>query len=229
MPTNAGGGPLDPGRPVRDSRAVEADTLRNVGLQPDDPGSVERRNGARRFLTLAAEAGDPAAQFDLASVLAQDSGVLDPPPEAERWLLAAAEQGHGDAVHRLGSIAYFRDPADVDGSAEKWWQQAAETGHVDAQHDLGVMYFYRDDLTTAEEFWRQAAISGHSDAAFQLAALLLARHGRADPESVHWLSVAAHAGHQQARQALAAIAAKQLDGERHNHGEIQGGNRGDGN
>ncbi len=51
---------------------------------------------ARRWLTAAAEGGDPFAQYNLGQPLAT---LLDPAElgQARRWLKAAAEAGIGEA------------------------------------------------------------------------------------------------------------------------------------
>jgi hypothetical protein len=61
--------------------------------------------------------------------------------EAARWYLKAAEQGHAEAQHNLGTMYQSGLGVGQDhAKAVQWYQRAAEQGYAAAQHNLGVMY-----------------------------------------------------------------------------------------
>lgn len=85
-----------------------------------------------------AQSGDPAAAFamGLACLRGQD-GVPKDPGEARRWLCAAAEAGHLEAMVEYASLLRWdlggiKDSA----AAEAWLRRAAEAGHAGAQRLL---------------------------------------------------------------------------------------------
>jgi TPR repeat protein len=93
----------------------------------------------QKHLIQAAERGDAEAQFNLA--IMYQNGVLDSRyvaegsrPEAERWLLAAAEQGLARAQVKLAEI-YAAESDRPDGALEacKWYLLATRElrgGHL---------------------------------------------------------------------------------------------------
>ena len=84
-------------------------------------------------LRLAAEQGDPDAQYELGRMYNKGEGVPPDGQEAVRWLQLAAEQGNADAQLILGL-------ADAGGEAARWYRLAAEQGNANAQAVLGAMY-----------------------------------------------------------------------------------------
>lgn len=168
-------------------------------------GDERSRTEARRLFAETAESGDPDAQFSHANVLRQEDRTGGSAAAVEHWLLAAAEQGHADAQHLLGSLAYQQDSPNSVEIARYWWVRASRTGHPDALHDLGALHYYRDDLEQAERCWRTAAQLGHVSAAFHLAVAILSRGENDVHEGERWLAVAAAAGHGPARTALQGL------------------------
>ena len=59
---------------------------------------------ALRWYRLAAEQGDPFAQFDLGSHYSEGIGVPKDEKEALRWWQSAAAQGFPPAQHSLGKV-----------------------------------------------------------------------------------------------------------------------------
>lgn len=82
-----------------------------------------------------AEAGDPKAQFDLASAYSQGTGVAKDTTKGFEWLRKSALQGYPGAQVVLGvfyqrGIQVLQDPSE----AAKWYQKAARQGAVDPKH-----------------------------------------------------------------------------------------------
>jgi TPR repeat protein len=95
-------------------------------------------------LTAAAEDGDRDAQYRLGAARFreyQEQGNRAHLDAALRWLAAAAEQGHGLAQLKLGTMyeegrGVIQDYA----AAFEWFRQAAEQGEAEAMFRLGTMY-----------------------------------------------------------------------------------------
>ena len=71
-------------------------------------------------------------------------GVSRDYAEAEKWLLRAAEGGHGDAAYNLGLLYLRRLPGQTGApdaeKAAKYLQMAADQGIGDGQCQLGMLY-----------------------------------------------------------------------------------------
>lgn len=86
--------------------------------------------------------------------------------EAGRWAMAAAEQGVGSSMTRLGMIAHNalgtdRDPVE----AARWWRKGAEAGDADGQAMLGAAYHLGAGVPhdkIAAFAWLLRARAGHS-------------------------------------------------------------------
>ena len=88
------------------------------------------------WVERAAEAGNADAQFLQATFCAQGRfGNARDDDAAERWLRAAAEQGH--AVSQLGLARHVLGRGDEEQAAASF-RQAAEQGHAEAQYALGL-------------------------------------------------------------------------------------------
>ena len=94
---------------------------------------------AARWSIVAAQHGEPSAQFILATLYMD--GIKPDPRQAVKWLGAAATQGNVKAMHNL-AVAFLsgqgveRDPA----MALSWFRNAANLGYRDSAFDLGVLY-----------------------------------------------------------------------------------------
>jgi len=88
------------------------------------------------FLEKKAKNGEADAQFNAGNYHMLTKNYT----QATFWFRKAAEQGHADAQHRLGSL-YFAGqgvPKDVVEST-KWLLAAAQQGHGQAQSDLALI------------------------------------------------------------------------------------------
>lgn len=103
-------------------------------------------------LLQKAQAGDPKAQFDLASAYMAGNGVAVSPTQGMEWLRKSAEQGYASAQATLGyfyekgglrSVPGFEQPNPHE--AAKWFRKAAQQYEKDpsparhAQNDLSQM------------------------------------------------------------------------------------------
>jgi localization factor PodJL len=152
-------------------------------------------------LRLAAANGDPSAEFDVGSRLAEGKGGSQNFKDAAKWYQRSADKGFAQSQYRLGTL-YERglglkaDPA----RAREWYQQAAESGHIKAMHNLAVMSANQaggsPDYASAAEWFTKAAERGLSDSQFNLAVLYENGLGVEQNlvESFKWLSLAARGG-----------------------------------
>jgi localization factor PodJL len=163
-------------------------------------------------LRAAAGAGDPAAQFEIASRFAEGSGVAVDLAQAFHWLQRAAMRGHGPAQYRLG-IAFERGNGVVSDPerAKAWYRRAAEQGVVRAMHNLAVLTIGLDrntsDYATAARWFAEAADLGLVDSQFNLG--LLYEDGLGVPRDLaaayRCYALAARAGDREAGRRLEGI------------------------
>ena len=119
-----------------------------------------------RAVHRLAEANDPRAQYELASIYDYGPGPEQDPTEAARLYELAAEQGQVDAQLRLALMYQFghgvaRDAAE----ASKWLHRAAVQGDPEAQMLLGIHYAegrrVPRDAVRAYGWFEMAARGGH--------------------------------------------------------------------
>ena len=91
--------------------------------------------------TKRANNNDPDAEYRLAHMYANGTGVEGNKRQSLAWLERAAEHGNVDAQYEFGNA--LREGSGVVQDYEraaKWLQLAAERGNADAQYALGQMY-----------------------------------------------------------------------------------------
>ncbi|MGA2041879.1 MAG: hypothetical protein ABSG83_00750 [Roseiarcus sp.] len=170
---------------------------------------------APRGLRDAAAAGDPAAQFELASRLAEGRGLPRDPRAAFSWFERAAGQGLAPAEYRLGSlydkgIGVTRDPV----AARTWYGKAADAGNARAMHNLAVLIAEgggaKPDYSQAAGWFHKAAQLGVKDSQFNLAILYARGMGMAQDlgQAWVWFSLAAQQGDADAAKKRDEVAAK---------------------
>lgn len=177
-------------------------------------------------LRLAAQKGDPSAEFVVGSRLAEGRGVPQNIEEALRWYMRSAQQGFALAQFRLGTF-YERGigtAKDVQRAAS-WYKRAAEQGNVKAMHNLAAVLASRDsgvatDYETAAQWFTLAAEHGLRDSQFNLAILYENGLGveKDASKAYRYLALAARGGDaqavkklQQARARLAPDEAQRID------------------
>lgn len=154
----------------------------------------------------AAQAGDPSAQFEVASRMAEARGTPQSFSGAVAWYTRAAEQGFAPAEFRLATM--FERGLGVESDlarARDYYRRAAEKGHVKAMHNLAVLAASKTvlgepDYATALPWFQRAATHGLNDSQFNLAVLLESGLGVSKDVSLayKWQSLAARGGDKQA-------------------------------
>ena len=121
---------------------------------------------AKTALLPLAEAGDPAAQFQLGHMAVEGKGAEADPEAAAAWFRRAAEQGHALAQFNLAILhVKGRGVARDAGLAAQWLAKAAAKGVAAAQNNLGYLYATGEgvpaDLVEAHKWFSLAASAGH--------------------------------------------------------------------
>ncbi len=103
-------------------------------------------------LKLAADAGDPVAQFKVGLAYFKGIGTEADVFEGAKWYRKSAEQGNIDAQwHLANAYDYFEDKRlgtrlkmgiyDCARQSLKWWLMAAEQGHAPSQFKYAQTYY----------------------------------------------------------------------------------------
>ncbi len=166
-------------------------------------------------LRMAADAGNAAAQYDLANRYRLGKGVTKNLKKAVSLYRKAAAQGLAMAQYRLGThyekgLGIARDRA----KARIWYRRAADQGNRKAMHNLAVIYAEggisskKPDFRKAAIWFRKAAERGLTDSQFNLA--ILSERGLGVKqnlaEAYKWFSLAAGHGDKDAGNRAEAIA-----------------------
>ena len=220
---------LEPATPPKgDSRVLDADPVGSIGAKtplaaaPAQPANPPPADIIASIPTTvpgglrdAAAGGNPAAEFELATRLADGRGLTRDPRAASQWFERAAQQGLAPAQYRLGSmyekgIGVARDAT----IARSWYKKAADAGNARAMHNLAVLIAeavgIKPDYSEAAEWFRKAAQLGVKDSQFNLA--ILCARGMGVPQDLgqSWLyfSLAAQQGDSDAGKKRDEVAAK---------------------
>ena len=175
------------------------------GDQPSDPtvtNSIGPAASAPRLtLTAAVAAGQPAAQYELATRYADGRGVSRDLQQARLLFEKAAQQNLAPAQFRLGAIFERGIGAERDlQKAHDFYLRAANQGNIRAMHNLAVLSAEgvdgKPDYATAASWFQKAAEYGVRDSQYNLA-ILMARGLGAEQNlksSWMWFSLAAAQG-----------------------------------
>lgn len=154
----------------------------NIGACFAEGLGVERDPAlALRWLTLAAESGDPVGQRNLAALHFKGEGVAQSDAEAMRLYRLAAEQSDAPAQDMLSwMLLEGGDPADR-AEALRWAQAAAEAGIPTSMTRLGMMHHdalgVDRDAGAAARWWQQGMAAGDPDSEAMLGAATLLGQG----------------------------------------------------
>lgn len=197
-PGSASGVPAGPATRVSAIGAVDAafdedHSKAALGLPPLSVGPSSLRTAAAK--------GDPSAEFEVASRLAEGKGTDQNLALAVRWYQRSASKGFVQSQYRLGTL-YERGlgvTKDLN-RAKVWYQRAAEQGNVKSMHNLAVLAAGRSgsvpDYATATKWFALAAQNGLSDSQFNLA--VLTESGLGVPKDLvaaaEWYTIAARSG-----------------------------------
>ncbi|HEU4381559.1 MAG TPA: hypothetical protein VFR73_23560 [Hyphomicrobiaceae bacterium] len=175
------------------------------GAKPSDTPGTLPEGLSTTNLGQAAESGNAAAQFEVASRFADGRELAQSHAQAFAWYQRAAMRGFAPAQFRLATLLERGAGADVDlERAKVWYRRAADQGHVNAMHNLAVLTARRDgdspDYATAAGWFREAAERGFADSQYNLALLCELGLGtpKSLPEAYKWLTLAARGGDKEA-------------------------------
>ncbi len=121
-------------------------------------------------LLTAAQNGDAAAQYELATRYREGHGVPENLSDSLKWYRKAAEARHPNAMNDLGSMLLDghgckADPAE----AFKWYELAAKAGHPVACYNLAKRYLHDEiDLPQAFHWFSEAARQDYVEAICEL-------------------------------------------------------------
>ena len=174
--------------------------------------------GPSKDLVGKAEAGDAAAQFDLAVRYAEGGAAPRDFGLAAQWYERAAQQGLAVAEYRLGSLYEKGLGVGKDMQrAKDLYQRAAEKGNTRAMHNLGVLAAEgsKPNYTSAALWFGKAAEYGIRDSQYNLAVLL--GRGLGLPKdlvkSYTWFAIVAAAGDADATRKRDDVAARLTSSE----------------
>ncbi|MGH6828236.1 MAG: tetratricopeptide repeat protein [Rhizomicrobium sp.] len=175
-------------------------------------GAVSHRHLARAPLAreiALADSGDARGEARLAF------SYLRGPDRAaaERWAMAAAEQGEPMAQDLVGAFyqtgtGTARDPS----RAQSWFESAALRGNLKAMHNLAIAYAQARgvacDPRRAAAWFNRAAEQGYTDSQFDLAVLYERGLGvkQEAPTALKWYLIAAGSGDRQADRRAGELA-----------------------
>lgn len=160
-----------------------------------------------------AESGDPEAQHYLGLVYVDQRNA----PEALKWQLMAAEQGHGLSQVWTGLLYAM---GDIDGNnrdyaqAKVWYERASANGQASADDYLGMIYEQgfgvEKDLPRALALYHQSAERGFKGAQYRLGTLYeRGKNVEQDyARAAKWYRMAADQGHAHAAGSLGVLYAK---------------------
>jgi localization factor PodJL len=176
--------------------------------------------GSDKDLLARAQTGDPAAQFALAALYAEDPSTKENLAQAAQWYEKAAAQGHAVAEYRLASL-YEKGHGvakDIE-RAKALYQRAAETGNIPAMHNLGVLAAEGSDgkpnYTSAALWFSKAARYGVKDSQYNFAVLLARGLGVTKDlvRSYTWFAIVAATGDADAARKRDEVAARLTSSE----------------
>ncbi|MCC6889539.1 MAG: SEL1-like repeat protein [Hyphomicrobiales bacterium] len=212
--------------PAERRSGADPDTTGSVRPQPPratptaapSPGTAAVARTIDRFpaaLRNAAAGGDAAAEYEIASRLADGRGVAQNLAEAAAWFERAAGKGVAPAQFRLGGL--YEKGIGVRKNLEtarRLYISAAEAGHAKAMHNLAVLYAEgidgKPDYQTAASWFRKAADLGVIDSQYNLAVLYARGIGVEVnlAEAFKWFALAGREGDRESAKKRDDIAAR---------------------
>lgn len=116
---------------------------------------------AAKWYMLAADQGDPDAQFFMGSFYSEGLGVPINLQKSLEYYKLAAEQGNPQAQFNLG-LYYIQKVPSSENEAKKWFNLAADQGIADAQFALGTIYSTEGNEKEALYWYEFAVKQGHA-------------------------------------------------------------------
>lgn len=154
---------------------------------------------------LAAQQGNPEAQYRLGRFYALGTGVSWDTTQANIWLKKAEEQGYPNAKEfRIAALDYYMGLVSLAGqhdtSAFQYFTESAKYGHAAAQYELGKLYAEGGgthmDKKQAAHWYEQAAEQGHAEAMLQMGVCCYEGEGRRQSyeDAISWWKKAGERG-----------------------------------
>ena len=178
-------------------------------------GIVRNNTLAFNWLSTAAKANDPDAQFFLAILYSEGDGVLPNDSDALHWMKRAMESGHPQAqraLPQLEKMTSSRKEGNQSGISKlPTIQAAADAGNPESLRVLAGYYIegigVPQDAGMAIDLYKKAGLAGDTKSITQLGVLY--DKGRGVPvdyaEAVKWYKVAAAKGESQAQHNLGML------------------------
>jgi hypothetical protein len=174
---------------------------------------------AYRYMLLAAQAGNPEAQFQYARACFIGDIIPKDYEQGKHWLECSAESGWPKAEFMLSQFYFGGAPPFSKDEVEglKWLRRAAEHDHLEAQWSLGMRLMkgigVAQDSTEAMKWWYRAAECGNAKAQGALGyALENYDAGKIDlVEACMWDQLAANQGLSTAKINLKRVITKLSD------------------
>ena len=163
-------------------------------------------------LRQAAEHGDPAAQFIIATRYLDGEGTQPDVARAAHWYQKAATAGLAPAQYRLATL--FERGCGLPKDASKalfWYQRAAEQGNIKAMHNAAVIAVGTEagkaNYDLAYKWFLAASQNGLKDSQFNLAVLYERGLGTKvnAGEALFWYTIAANQNDADAQKLVAAL------------------------
>jgi TPR repeat protein len=127
--------------------------IANSQLKPDPERAIEM------FQYAATNFGDPNAQYNLARMYLDGSGVGKDYRQAARWLNLAADKGHAPAQALLGQILFTGHEGIIRQRARGlMWLTLAREAALNSKKDQWIVDLYEKAMAAANDTDRQVAV-----------------------------------------------------------------------
>jgi len=195
------------------AEAGHADAQIDLGfLLASGQAKVRDLGEAAKWFERAAESGSAQAQFNFGLLLRHGQGTPQNLDRAAEMFSRAAKGGSPDAAFNYAQLIRERGltGAPLEEAVDLVEQSATAEGGAKCAYAAGLAategWLGTPDLPRAVEFFRIAVEGGHHSAAYNLALILY--YGQAGvpidkTEAKRLFTIAANAGHEKAKQALA--------------------------
>lgn len=132
--------PLDTLRAKAGAGSVNAELVLGLKYLEGD-GVAASDTEAMRWITKAAQQGQPVAQYRLGTMYERGRGTTADTKKAHDWYAKSAQQGNRKAMHNL-AVSYAQGAGAEKNFSEaaRWFTQASQLGLVDSQFNLAVLY-----------------------------------------------------------------------------------------
>jgi localization factor PodJL len=182
------------------STGANADAGVSGTAAPVAVGGLDPAIGPQKLLA-AANAGDPGAEFEIATRYAEGAHVPADLSKAAIWYAKAADGGIAVAQYRLASLYERGQGVSKDlTTAVNWYQRAADQGNINAMHNLAVLLSEGvdgvPDHDKALQWFIAAGNYGVRDSQYNLGVIYARGLGTTQDlvESYKWFAVAAAQG-----------------------------------